>query len=180
MAAIEFEAAGGREASAARWLRGLMALGAVTIVLASVRYAIAMAYDMDDPNEGNPWDLEAWEWALLAAPLLLPLVVAVLLIAAGAKRLEGLRTGEDRARRAVNSLAYASAAGTGLFAAYVFWSFGFGESGFGPRTSAPGVFFGSLGDMNPVGWIGLVGFVGLVALFAGSVVLAVLTQRSRD
>jgi hypothetical protein len=179
MAAIELEAAGGRDASAARWLRGLMILGAVTVVFASVHYAVAMAYDMDDPNEGNPWDLQAWEWAFLATPLVLPLVAAALLIAAGVKRLDGLRTGEDRAQRAVNSLAYASAAGTGLFAAYVFWTFGFGEAGFGPRISAPGAFFSSLGDLNPVGWMGLAGFVGLVALFAGSVVVAVLTRPSR-
>jgi hypothetical protein len=184
MAAIEsgIEHVGDRSASAARWLRGLMALGAVTVVLAAVHRAIATVYDFEDPNEGDPWDLEAWEWALVAAPICLPLAAAVMLIVAGAKHLAGLRAGEAPARMKIHTLSYVTALGTALFAAYTYMMFGFAESGFGIENHSLEVVVDDLtnGRLNPVGWMGVAAFVGLVVLFAGSVLLAALTRPVRD
>jgi len=184
MAAMESELAQAddRLARAARWLRGLMILAAVTIVAANVHYVISTAYDFDDPNEGNPWDLEVWEWALLSLPVVLPLIVAALLITAGAKRLGALRSGEKRAQSAVNSLAFVSALGSGLLAAYMYSMFGIAEGGFGIRNHSLNLVVEDLtnGRLNPVGWMGALAFVALVLLFVGALVVAGLTRPLRE
>lgn len=183
MAAIEsgLAHAADRDATSARWLRGLMVLGAVVVVLGVVHYAIATVYDFDDPNEGNPWDLEAWEWALVTAPIWLPLTATVLLIVAGAKRLARLRSGSARARMKINTLAWVTALGTGLYAAYVYSMFGLAEAGFGIRNHTLGVAVADLtnGSLNPVGWMGIAAFVGLVVLFAGALMIAAVTRPPR-
>lgn len=183
MAAIEsgLSHAGDRDLTAARWLRGFMVLGAVVVALGVVHYAIATVYDFDDPNEGNPWDLLAWEWAFVATPIWLPLTVTILLIAAGAKWLAPLRSGSARTRLKVNTLAWVTALATGVYAGYSFTMFGVAESGFGPRNHSLGVFFEDLanGSLNPVGWMGIAAFVGLIALFFGSLMIAAITRRPR-
>jgi hypothetical protein len=135
-----------------------------------------MRYNLDDPNEGLWWDLEAWEWVLLTLPMTLPLTATALLVTAAAKRLPGLRRGGNR--RAIRALSFWAATGSGLYAAFLYWMLALAEDGYGLSLHSPSALGEDLsgGRLNLVGWMGVAAVLGLVVLLVGALAIAVLTR----
>ncbi|MDA1359920.1 hypothetical protein O1R50_09815 [Glycomyces luteolus] len=179
MTAMESGLAGaaGRMESSARLLRGYRVASALNLVALLVYYCVSSTVEMivGDPNEGISWQDPILVTAV-AVPVALFLGAHLPLLRAAARRVDGLRSGEEGARRSAHVLSYWFAVAWGLTAWLITYVFHVEENGFGLDESN----WPRDGLLHAGGWLGAAVVVFSAALTIGALAVAVATRRVRD